>query len=147
MLVPVACGLVLGLGLWCLLRAFLVPATPLDRALAALAQPRGPASGAETGGGVGAVDDLAGRFGAWIMAVTGTDLHGLATDLAVLERSQEHHLVQRMRTALLYGAFPLMVWAFTRLGAGIPVGPPADCHRHDEYHEGEFAHDNIADCL
>lgn len=129
MLVPVACGLVLGLGLWCLLRAFLVPTTPLDRALAALGQPRRSGSGTElgggAGGGVGAVDDLAGRFGAWIMAVTGTDLRGLAPDLAVLERSQEHHLVQRMRTALLYGAFPLMVWAFTRLGAGIDPAHPA----------------------
>jgi tight adherence protein C len=122
MLASVLCGLVLGLGLWCLLRAFHPPSVPLDRALAAIAQPRlgppGPPGGMS-------VDGVTGRLGAWIMDVTGTDLSALAADLAVLERSREHHLVQRMRTAFLYGSFPFMVWLFTYLGAGISPAHPA----------------------
>lgn len=122
MLVPIAAGLVFGLGLWCLLRAFVTVPVPLEKALADLARPvRQPSS---TGAGAGSVDDLAGRLGAWIQQVTGSDLTRLAADLAVLDRSSEHHLVQRMRTAFLYGAFPLMVWVFVVLGGGaMPAHP------------------------
>jgi Flp pilus assembly protein TadB len=51
-------------------------------------------------------------------------LGSLSTDLAVLDRSEEVHLVQRMRTATFYGAFPLSVWAASTL-AGARLLPPA----------------------
>jgi Flp pilus assembly protein TadB len=47
----------------------------------------------------------------------------LATDLAVLERSEEVHLVQRMRTGAFYGVLPLAVWLATTL-AGAGIAPP-----------------------
>lgn len=121
MLVPIAAGLVFGLGLWCLLRAVITVPVPLERALVDIARPRGPGG---LGPATASVDGMAGRLGAWIQEVTGSDLSGLATDLAVLDRPGEHHLVQRIRTAFVYGSFPLMVWAFTFVGAGVTPAHP-----------------------
>jgi Flp pilus assembly protein TadB len=113
-----------GLGLWCLLRAVLSPTPPLERALAGLSAPRTPS--APSGSGEGGVDDVDGparRAAGWIMAVTNTNLRLFAADLAVLERSEEVHLVQRVRTGTFYGLLPLLVWFVTYL-AGAAVIPP-----------------------
>ena len=115
MFVPVTLGAIAGLGLWCLLRAFLRPIPPLQEALAELSRPR--LSGSQE---AGELDGMAQRAGAWIMASTNTNLRSLSTDLAVLERSEEVHLVQRMRTAGFYALLPMSVWLLTTLaGAGI----------------------------
>ena len=45
-----------------------------------------------------------------IMELTGTTLAPLAAELEVLDRSEEHHLIQRVRTGLLYAAVPVTVW-------------------------------------
>jgi Flp pilus assembly protein TadB len=119
MMVAIGLGATAGLGPWCIVRAFLAPRPPLEGALAALSAPRHG-----TGAGRGGVDSMAQRVGAWIMSVTGTGLGSLSTDLAVLDRSEEVHLVQRMRTATFYGAFPLSVWAASTL-AGARLLPPA----------------------
>jgi len=115
MLAPMALGALAGLGLWSILRAFLQPKPPLVAALAELSKTRNPAA---TQGND--LDGATKRAGAWIMAVTNTNLHGLSTDLEVLERSEEVHLIQRMRTAAFYAAFPIVVWFITSTaGAGI----------------------------
>ena len=119
MLVPVGLGAVAGLGLWCLLRAFLRPRQPLVDALAELsvARPDGMEENTD-------LDDATHRVAAWIMEVTNTNLRPLASELAVLERSDEVHLIQRMRTAAFYSVLPLFVWLITSL-AGASIFHPA----------------------
>jgi Flp pilus assembly protein TadB len=119
MTVPMALGALAGLGLWCIVRAALARRLPLDAALAALSAPHHDAAAGNAGG----VEGAARRVGAWIMSSTGSNLQWLATDLAVLERSEEVHLVQRMRTAAFYAALPLSVWLVTAV-AGAPVVSP-----------------------
>lgn len=118
MFVPIVLGAVGGLGLWCILRSFLVPARALDDALAELSRSRRPDVGQ-----AGDLDTMAHRVGAWIMAVTNSNLRSLATDLAVLERSEEVHLVQRMRTAAFYAAVPVMIW-FINISVGVQLFHP-----------------------
>lgn len=105
MLLPITLGALAGLGLWCVFRAFYTPTPTLDEALAALSLPRR----AETVTASEA-DTVSHRVGAWIMSVTNSNLRSLATDLRALERSEEVHLVQRMRTAGFYGAVPVLIW-------------------------------------
>ncbi|MCP5033245.1 MAG: hypothetical protein GY939_15705 [Actinomycetia bacterium] len=115
MLVPVALGAVAGVGLWCVLRAFLRPPQNLADALADLSTPRAPGPQENSD-----LDHAARRLAAWIMEVTNTNLRPLATDLAVLERSEEIHLIQRIRTAVFLAVLPLFVWFITSLaGAGV----------------------------
>jgi tight adherence protein C len=118
MFVPISLGALAGLGLWCLLRAFLRPTAPLDQALAALSK---PSRGA--GPGRADFDGYAHRVGAWIMSVTGSNLRSFAADLAVLERSEEVHLVQRMRTGAFYALLPWLVWLPTALAGALIVHP------------------------
>ncbi len=119
MLVPVGLGAVAGLGLWCVLRAFLRPPQNLADALADLSTPRSPGLQENRD-----LDDAAHRLGAWIMEITNTNLRPLATDLAVLERSEEVHLIQRIRTAAFYAVLPVLAWFVTSL-AGASVFHPA----------------------
>ena len=108
MVLPMVLGAIGGLGLWCILRAFLRPARPLDVALAELSRPRQPDVNPASD-----LDTFTHQVGAWIMAMTNSNLRSLSTDLAVLERSEEVHLVQRMRTAAFYALVPLLVWLVT----------------------------------
>ncbi len=110
MWIPVGLGTLAGFGLWCLLRAFIRPVVPLDRALAVLDRPR-PTAGAGAGAdGRSDLDSVAERIGAWIMTVTGSELRSLSTELAVLERSEEVHLVERIKTGAFYALVPVLVW-------------------------------------
>ncbi len=95
---PILYGLLGGFGLWCLFRGLLPNRRPLGAALEALQQPRNLQAVTATS----SVDSFTERAGAWVMSVTNTDLSSLKEDLAVLERSEEYHLVQRVRTAAFY---------------------------------------------
>lgn len=100
-----ALGALLGVGLWCIVRAFVQPPVPLHLALDRLSRRRH-----EPIPGTGDLDSVAQRMGAWILAVTNSDLRSLAADLAVLDRSEEVHLVQRIRTAGFYALVPVLCW-------------------------------------
>lgn len=108
MMVPMALGALLGLGLWCIVRAFVQAPVPLPRALDQLAQQRSPSAGQPAD-----LDSLAHRLGAWILSVTNTDLRSLSSELAILDRSEEVHLVQRIRTAAFYALVPVLAWFIT----------------------------------
>lgn len=105
---PMALGALLGLGLWCIVRAFVQPPVPLPRALDQLSHQR---DSTPTPGGD--LDSMAHRLGAWILSATNTDLRSLSAELAILDRSEEVHLVQRIRTAAFYALVPVMAWFIT----------------------------------
>ncbi len=119
MLEPLALGLIGGLGLWCMLRGLVPLRRPLGPALEALHTPR---HGIELDG-VGGFDSFSERFASWVMLVTDSDLSMLRQDLAVMERTEEYHLIQRFRTGLVYGIVPLAMWlVFTSFGlAFVPL--------------------------
>lgn len=110
MTVPLLFGVVAGLGLCCVAVGLFRPDDSLGEALARLGRPA-PTSAATSP--TAEVDVLAHRLGRVIMALLRTDLRPLATDLSVLERSDEVHLVQRIRTAAFYASIPLMAWGLT----------------------------------
>ncbi len=113
---PLVSGLLLGLGLWCVVRAFSVPTKPLTTSLEALAQPRWSANDDTAAGDT--LTTKAQRVGRWIMDVTGTDMSGLRADLAVVGRSEEHHLFERLRTALFWACLPPVFWILPVLSTG-----------------------------
>lgn len=106
MLEPLLLGCLGGLGLWCLLRGLAPVQRPLGPALEAVQARRAPTD-LRRGNGF---DSAGERFGAWIMAITDSDLGSLRQDLAVMDRSEEYHLIQRFRTAVTYGAMPIGTW-------------------------------------
>lgn len=120
MLVPVVLGAVAGLGLWCVVMAFTPRPERLGPALGRLADRR--TSTRDTGPG-SELDSLAHRLAARVMAVVGTDLRSLTTDLAVLERSEETHLIQRVKTGAFYAGLPPLVGLMTWIG-GVTLFSP-----------------------
>jgi Flp pilus assembly protein TadB len=118
MIIPVVSGALGGLGLWCLLRASLAEVAPLDQALSAVGQRRAPSEQQAQ------IDSVAHRVGRRIMAATGGDFTSLSTDLAVLERTEEVHLVQRIRTAAVYALLPTLPWAMAVLLGGTQIVHP-----------------------
>jgi Flp pilus assembly protein TadB len=118
MIVPIAAGALAGLGLWCLLRAYLTQVTVLDDALAAVGQRRMATDN------VSGLDSASHRLGTRIMRATGGDLGSFSADLAVLDRSEEVHLVQRIRTAAVYALMPVSIWLVALLAAGTQVVHP-----------------------
>ncbi|MEL7155002.1 MAG: type II secretion system F family protein [Actinomycetota bacterium] len=116
MVVPMALGALVGVGLWCILRAFVQPPMPLPVALDRLSRPREEPAAAD-------LDSWAQRLGAWVLHLTNSDLRTLATDLAVLDRSEEVHLVQRIRTAGFYALVPGLIW-FVSWSFSTSVFPP-----------------------
>ncbi len=119
MIVPMLLGAVLGFGLWCLLRSLVVPTPMLGPALASLSVPRHDRSSSAAS----TFDGHAQRFGAWILAVTGTDMSGLQCDLAVVDRSEAEQLVQRIKTAVVYAALPTLLHLSPLLLTGSTVFP------------------------
>lgn len=106
MIEPLALGLIAGLGLWCMLRGFAPVKRSLGPALDALNAPRRDVDLPTSNG----FDSIGERFGAWVMSVTDSDLGSLSADLAVMDRSEEYHLIQRFRTAVTYGLMPVLTW-------------------------------------
>lgn len=113
-------GCVAGFGIWCIARAFLPATQPLDRALQALSAPHWDDTEIGPSGATG----QAHRLGGWIMAVTGNDLTEFSADLAVLGRSEEMHLIERIKTGLFWAAVPLMFLAFGAIATGGLIFPP-----------------------
>jgi len=111
---PMALGALAGLGLWCVLRGVIQPPPPLRVALGDLGKQRRR--------NVDRLDGWSQRAGTWVMSVTGSDMGSLATDLALLDRSDAYHLVQRIQTACFYGAMPLMAWVLGQM-VGVSLMP------------------------
>lgn len=99
-------GALFGAGLWCLARALFVPPVPLGDALANLERPRQVDLDRQHRAAVGSQS----WFGRWIRSFVDVDLRTMAADLAVLERTDEVHLVERLKTAAFYGALPPLFW-------------------------------------
>ncbi len=117
---PLFFGLLAGVGVWIVLRAFAAPRRSLSRDLDALQQPN---RGHEI-----TVDmetrlarSAAGHFG----DLLGAD--ALRGDLELVGRTEEQHLVQRLRTALFYGGAPVVLW-WLGVIAGVRVAPGAVAH-------------------
>ncbi len=106
MLIPVSLGLLLGFGLWCIARAFLAPVPALDVALASLSEPHWSDTASQPDG----FEGVAHRIASWIVEITGADMRSLQADLAVLDRAEERHLIERSKTAMFYGALPGVFW-------------------------------------
>jgi len=106
----------MGTGLFFIARAFLIPSQPLDAALADLSQTRWSVADGEID--PDNLGDWAQRFGKWIMNATDTDLSNLKTDLALLDRSEEHHLLERLRTGLFWACLPPIFWVLPILSSG-----------------------------
>jgi tight adherence protein C len=100
--------------MWCLARAFITTTPPLNQALASLAEPRWSNDDRSQSG----VNGHAQRIGGWIMGVTGADMTSLKTDLAVLDRSEEVHLVERLKTGGFWAAVPPMFLLFGFIATG-----------------------------
>lgn len=120
MLTPIALSLLLGFSVWCIARALLPSPPQLDGALQALAEPRWPDSRRAAGG----VEGHAHQFGGWIMAVTGADMSDLKADLAVLDRSEEVHLIERLKTGVFWAGVPLVFSIFALIVTGDLVLSP-----------------------
>lgn len=120
MLTPIAFGLLFGLGMWCIARAVMPATRPLETALADLAEPRW----ADSDRGPAGVEGQAHRVGGWIMDVTGADMTDLRSDLAVLERSEALHLIERLRTGSFWAAVPLMFLLFGFIATGTFIFSP-----------------------
>lgn len=118
MLAPIFFGVVLGLGLWCAARSFIVPARPLDAALEALGESRW--SAADGGSSNSGLNEWAQRCGRWIMSITSTDMLNLKSDLAVLDRNETHHLLERIKTGLFWAVLPPVFWVLPILVSGSP---------------------------
>lgn len=114
MLTPLLFGLIGGLGVWCIARALIPTTRPLDQALASLSEPRWSDADRGPAGATG----LAQRVGGWIMDTTGADITSLKTDLAVLDRSEEVHLIERLKTGGFWAAVPMMFLLFGFLATG-----------------------------
>jgi len=111
---PVFLGALGGLGMWFVLRGFVQPPAPLRSALEGLGKQRRRVVSNQGG--------LSQRVGVWVMSVTGTDMSSLETDLALLERSEAYHLVQRIQTACFYGVLPLAVMVLGQV-VGVTLMP------------------------
>lgn len=122
MLVPIALGALLGAGLWFIARAFLIPSKPLAATLASVGQPR--LSVAEGEADPDSLGALAQRVGKWIMNVTSTDMSNLKSDLDLLDRSEEHHLLERLRTGLFWAVLPPIFWVLPILSSGSALFSP-----------------------
>ncbi len=113
-------GLILGVGVWCIARALIPTVRPLDAALAALSEPRWDDSlRAPTG-----VEGQAHRLGGWIMAVAGADMSDLKADLEVLGRSEEVHLIERLKTGAFWALVPVMFLVFSFIATGTLIFSP-----------------------
>ncbi|MEM7339423.1 MAG: type II secretion system F family protein [Actinomycetota bacterium] len=114
-------GALFGVGLWCLVRALLVPPIPLGDALAHLERPRRVDLDRQhrvVAGGSSSV-------GRWIRSLTDVDLHTMEADLAVLERTDETHLLERVKTAAFYAVLPPVFWGIIIAITGtMVVSPP-----------------------
>ncbi len=120
MLTPLMLALLGAFGAWCVARALIRTTPPLDAALASLAEPRW----SDTELGPAGVEGQAHRLGRWIMDVTGTDLGDLKTDLAVLDRSEEVHLIERLKTGGFWALVPVLFAAFSFAATGEMVFSP-----------------------
>lgn len=107
-------GALVGLGLLAVARGVIARRRPLELALTALAEP--PAA-ARTGVGAStAADSWAFRTGAWVMRLFGADMGGLRADLLVVDRTEEVHLMERIRTAVFLGLAPAVIALVLALG-------------------------------
>ncbi len=121
MLAPIVLALLGGFGVWCIARAFIRTTTPLGAALSSLAEPRWANAGdAPTG-----VEGQVHRLGGWIMAVTGTDMGDLKADLAVLDRTEEVHLIERLKTGGFWALVPVMFATFAFITTGQLIFTPS----------------------
>ncbi len=117
---PLFFGLLAGVGVWIVLRAFAAPRRSLSRDLDALQQPNRDHEitvDMETR----LARSAAGHFG----DLLGAD--ALRGDLELVGRTEEQHLVQRLRTALFYGGAPVVLW-WLGVIAGVRVAPGAVAH-------------------
>jgi tight adherence protein C len=120
MLAPLLAGLLGGLGVWCIARAIIPNTPPLDQALASLSEPRW----SDTDRGPAGVEGQAHRLGRWIMDVTGADISPLKADLAMLNRTEEVHLIERLKTAAFWAAVPPMFLIFGLIATGNLICSP-----------------------
>jgi len=120
MLAPLLAGLLGGFGVWCIARALLPTTAPLNQALASLSEPRWSA----TPRGPTGVEGQAHRLGRWIMDVTGADMSPLKADLAMLNRTEEVHLIERLKTAAFWAVVPPMFLLFGLIATGGLVFSP-----------------------
>ena len=104
---PLSVGVIVGLGLLCIAKGLVPQRRTLHAALASLSEPRWPTSVSATAPGL---DTYAYRIGSWIMRLFGADMQSLQTDLLILDRSEEVHLMERIRTSVFFvGTPPVLV--------------------------------------
>lgn len=106
LLLPLLLGLLAGLGGVVLVRGFTLRRSPLEDALAGLAEPNWPVAEPDR-------DDAFAWVARTIAMPTGASLK---TDLALIGRSAESHAVDKLRTALFWGVFPGLFAGVGRLG-------------------------------
>ena len=123
MITAVAIGMLAGLGLWLIARGLRPEPSPLHTALALLGQPRWPNDTDTTNTRpvwTQALIDAATRT----VTARATTSSTFAGDLALCERSVEAHAVDKLTTALVAGAVPIVCWTIAFIGrAMLPTVP------------------------
>lgn len=117
---PILFGLLAGVGAWLLARSWSTPARSLERDLGALDRPNRGAVGSASVE-VRLARSVSGHFGELVAA------DGLRGDLELIGRTEEEHLVERLRTSLFYGGAPLALWWIGAV-VGVRVAPATLAH-------------------
>jgi Flp pilus assembly protein TadB len=118
-MIVVLFGMTAGLGVWLVARGWRPGGPTLETALAGLSRPSslvGPARRGPT--------EARPRLARVARLLGGDRVRrvGLATDLAVLDRTPEAHAVDKLQTALFGAALPIAMWLVSTWGHPLPPG-------------------------
>ncbi len=120
MLQLIGLGTLAGAGLFLVLRGLFPTKPTLEESLLALSEPNW--STGQYGGSAGGTDSA---FGSRVIAALDLNLQKLEVDLRVINRTQERHVLERIKTAVALAVAPLLFgFAMPYAFGGGPLLPP-----------------------